>query len=261
MKNGGPGTVLDLQRTHGNRFVQRLLLADTAHGARGSPRGNSRSEARGQALEPDVRQLMETRFGEDFSRVRVHIDEHAEETAQEMGAVAYTLGSDVFFGAGQYDPRTQEGTRRLAHELAHVVQQAPAEAGRHDVGQGNLVAETEAAQAAQAVGDGVEPVRLQVRSPRSIQRQEGALLAFRADLEQRARRVQALSRTGTPTIAPFGDPKTGVLSGFQLHQDFQLDLAKEARADNYALVQWIKGELYEDRSKIWPGKPGSSLRR
>jgi len=61
--------------------------------------------------------------GYDFSQVRVHFDSHAAESARAVGALAYTVGSDVVFGAGQYAPRTGEGRKLLAHELAHTVQQ------------------------------------------------------------------------------------------------------------------------------------------
>ena len=70
---------------------------------------------------------MESRFGRDFSRVRVHTGGEAAASARAVGARAYTYGSDAFFGAGQYSPGTYEGRGLLAHELAHVVQQrAPA---------------------------------------------------------------------------------------------------------------------------------------
>lgn len=66
---------------------------------------------------------MEPRFGHDFGRVRVHTDSRAASSAQEVNALAYTVGQEVVFGSGQYARRTNEGRRLLAHELAHVVQQ------------------------------------------------------------------------------------------------------------------------------------------
>ncbi|HEY6236246.1 MAG TPA: DUF4157 domain-containing protein, partial [Candidatus Elarobacter sp.] len=66
---------------------------------------------------------MEPRFGRDLSDVRVHIDHHAAESARAVNALAYTVGRDVVFGAGQYAPNTNSGRQLLAHELAHVVQQ------------------------------------------------------------------------------------------------------------------------------------------
>jgi hypothetical protein len=77
----------------------------------------------GQPLDPDAREVMESRFGYDFSQVRVHTDEKAAESAQAVNASAYTVGRDVVFGAGQYTPGTSEGGSLMAHELTHVVQQ------------------------------------------------------------------------------------------------------------------------------------------
>jgi hypothetical protein len=62
----------------------------------------------------------------EFGRVRVHTDGRAGESARAVGALAYTVGSDVVFGTGQYLPHTDRGRWLLAHELAHVVQQAGA---------------------------------------------------------------------------------------------------------------------------------------
>jgi hypothetical protein len=83
----------------------------------------------GRPLDPDTRDLVEPRFGHDFGRVRLHTDARAAESARSVDALAYTVGTDVVFGPGQYAPRTPSGLRLLAHELAHVVQQAPAPAG------------------------------------------------------------------------------------------------------------------------------------
>lgn len=76
-------------------------------------------------LDSATRGLMEQRFGHDFSNVRVHTDKVAARSAAELDAEAYTVGSDVVFGAGRYDPASSDGQFLLAHELAHVVQHRP----------------------------------------------------------------------------------------------------------------------------------------
>ncbi len=63
---------------------------------------------------------MESRFGYDFTDVRVHTDTRA---AEALNARAFTMGKDVVFGAGQYSPWTTAGKKLIAHELTHVVQQ------------------------------------------------------------------------------------------------------------------------------------------
>lgn len=77
----------------------------------------------GQPLGAELLGPMESRFGSDFSQVRVHTDAHAAESARAVNAAAYTVGRDVVFGANQFAPSTADGQKRLAHELAHVVQQ------------------------------------------------------------------------------------------------------------------------------------------
>jgi M6 family metalloprotease-like protein len=66
---------------------------------------------------------MEQRFGHDFSKVRVHTDTRAHESAHEINALAYTVGPQIVFGAEHYRPGTMAGRQLLAHELTHVVQQ------------------------------------------------------------------------------------------------------------------------------------------
>lgn len=77
----------------------------------------------GQQLDPATRTYFDRRFGYDFSKVRVHADARAAESARTVNALAYTVGRDVSFAAGQYRVNTTEGLRLLAHELAHVIQQ------------------------------------------------------------------------------------------------------------------------------------------
>ena len=85
--------------------------------------------APGQPIDLSTRAFMERRLGHDFSRVRVHADEKAADSARAVQARAYTLGEHVVFGSGEYQPASEAGRRLLAHELTHVVQQAGSEAG------------------------------------------------------------------------------------------------------------------------------------
>ena len=81
---------------------------------------------RGSPLPPDTRAFFEPRFGADFSNVRIHTDSHAADTAKSINARAFTVGSNIAFGSGQFDPGSQQGKQILAHELTHVVQQGAA---------------------------------------------------------------------------------------------------------------------------------------
>jgi hypothetical protein len=77
----------------------------------------------GHPLDESTRAFMERHFAHDFSDVRTHTDSAAAESAQALGARAYTIGNDIVFGADKYRPQTGPGKRLMAHELAHVVQQ------------------------------------------------------------------------------------------------------------------------------------------
>jgi hypothetical protein len=130
----------------------------------------------GRPLDRDTRSFMESRFGQDFSLVRVHTDPKAAQSARAVGALAYTVGQDVVFDANLYAPQALSARRLLAHELTHVVQQDKAGtqvAGGQitvDDGQGPLEA---AARAEQARPLGVSSL-LKVRSPAGavLQRQK-----------------------------------------------------------------------------------------
>jgi hypothetical protein len=74
----------------------------------------------GAALPADVRGKMEGAFGADFSQVRVHEGAHVG----QLGALAYTQGTDIHFAPGHYQPASQAGQELLGHELTHVVQQS-----------------------------------------------------------------------------------------------------------------------------------------
>ncbi|GHE08557.1 eCIS core domain-containing protein [Streptomyces alanosinicus] len=77
---------------------------------------------RPQPLEAGVRDQLSARFGHDFSPVRVHVGPEADAAARALDAKAYTVGHDVAFAHGSYDPLTASGRSLIAHELAHVVQ-------------------------------------------------------------------------------------------------------------------------------------------
>jgi Domain of unknown function (DUF4157) len=78
----------------------------------------------GRPLDSATRAFMEPKFGHDFSKVRVHSDGEAEESARAVNALAYTVGHDIVFGSAQYAPSSSAGRRLLSHELTHVAQQA-----------------------------------------------------------------------------------------------------------------------------------------
>jgi hypothetical protein len=101
----------------------------------------------GQPLDGATRAFFESRLGHDFSRVRVHADAKAAAAARSVNARAYTVGQDVVFGRGRYEPGSRAGRRLLAHELVHVVQQREIPAALPGIAaeRGNLTAASAAA--------------------------------------------------------------------------------------------------------------------
>jgi Domain of unknown function (DUF4157) len=140
----------------------------------------------GTPLPATSQERMESAFSSDFAAVRVHTGAAAQDAASALGARALTAGTDILFRAGEYLPGTPGGDRLLAHELAHVVQQA------HGLAQGILdtgatghlekaaglaadhaspAAEREAHGAAMIAAMG-EPVPALSRQPPAIARQD-----------------------------------------------------------------------------------------
>ena len=89
----------------------------------------------GRPLDSGTRAFFESRFGADFTHVRVHADSEAADSARSANALAYTLGRDLVFAPGQYTPGTTDGRRLIAHELAHVLQQKEGVVQRYATGQ------------------------------------------------------------------------------------------------------------------------------
>lgn len=88
------------------------------------------SKGSGEPLQENTRADMEEALDADFSGVRIHTDAEAEQMNQGLHAKAFTHGQDIYFNQGQYNPSAEDGTKLLAHELTHVVQQNGAYGGR-----------------------------------------------------------------------------------------------------------------------------------
>jgi len=102
------------------------IAAGVLQGDALSPALSGRIQAKrggGQPLEATVRQGMEGVFQVSFGHVRIHADPEADALNRGVAAIAFTVGSDIFFRAGFYQPQTPAGQHLLAHELTHVVQQ------------------------------------------------------------------------------------------------------------------------------------------
>lgn len=103
------------------RFAAAMPAARSA-----APSALGVSASPGRPLPERVRGDMESRFGADFSGVRVHTGDSAASASRRLNAAAFTAGRDVFFGRGRFQPGHAAGRELIAHELAHTVQQGGA---------------------------------------------------------------------------------------------------------------------------------------
>jgi Domain of unknown function (DUF4157) len=133
--------VFDLQRSVGNRAVQRMIADSPPPATEALPLHPGHSG--GEKLEQSTQRVMESGFGTTFDDVRVHTDDDAARSAASLGADAYTKGRDIYFANGKYVPGSSEGQQLLAHELAHTIQQ----------GEGRRPSEATSASDRQAAGE------------------------------------------------------------------------------------------------------------
>jgi Domain of unknown function (DUF4157) len=181
----GSEGLLRLQRLAGNAALQRSPVLDVVGSGGGSP------------LDEDTRADMESRFGHDFSDVRVHTGGKADESARSVNAQAYTVGSDIVFDSGGYDPSSDAGRHLLAHELTHVVQQRHGPVDGTDAGDGVRVSdpsdrfEREASATADRLMSQPAPVAAPAPAPPTVQRPGDATVQRQEDDEELPDEVSA----------------------------------------------------------------------
>jgi Domain of unknown function (DUF4157) len=115
-----------LQRKPLVSFIQRkeassgAVVSDIISSQINSSRGN------GSSMDNSTQTFMQSRFGADFSNVKIHTGGEAVQMNRELNAKAFTVGNDIYFNEGQYNPNSNDGKHLLAHELTHTVQQGGA---------------------------------------------------------------------------------------------------------------------------------------
>ena len=150
--------VLSLQEAAGNQAVNNLL------------RGGA-----GKPLNPGTRRKMEGKFGESFRNVEVHTGSEAAQSAELLGANAWTSGSKIVFAEGRYAPETGTGRELLAHELAHVVQQRRGGTAPQTFDTQSSFEHDASSAAAQAMSSASGTVAVNAASGVGVAREEGEL--------------------------------------------------------------------------------------
>jgi Domain of unknown function (DUF4157) len=174
-----PTALIGLQRLAGNAAVAQRAAepnVEVAQRAEESLVHDVVGSGGGSSLDAATRNGMEARFGQDFSDVRVHTDDRAHKSAESVNARAYTVGSDIVFQRGTFDPSSEQGQLTLAHELTHVVQQRSGPVDGTDNGTGVRVSdpsdrfEREAVANAERVMSGPAPALDGTGAAASVQR-------------------------------------------------------------------------------------------
>lgn len=122
-------------------------------------------------MAPEVRQSMEASFGQSMADVRIHCDAAAAQAAAQEHAHAFTVGKDIYFASGRYQPGTPEGATRLAHELVHTQQQSASNSSAGLSSTANAAAEHEARTLGAAAARG-QSVRVSQSAPLAVQRDD-----------------------------------------------------------------------------------------
>lgn len=114
-------------------LIQRKAARDGNGVAEGADRAvAAAATSSGSPLPATVMRKFETSLGADLSGVRVHTGAASAHAAHGVGAKAYTVGQDIHFASGQFDPQSASGQHLLAHEVAHTVQQRGGAAARQN---------------------------------------------------------------------------------------------------------------------------------
>jgi hypothetical protein len=135
-------------------LIQRKAHDDNGVDANADEALSRASQTTGAALPTTIQRKFESSLGTDLSSVRVHTGETSAAAASAVSARAYTVGQDIHFAAGQYDPSSETGEQLLAHEVAHTVQQrggTPVRQNKLEVSSPGDAAEHEADRAADAM--------------------------------------------------------------------------------------------------------------
>jgi hypothetical protein len=122
----GNAGAMHLQRMAGNAAMGTLVQRKAAGSDEqqdGSPVHDVIGKGGGSSLPEGVRGQMEQSMGHDFSDVRVHTGSDAASASKSVQAQAFTVGNEIVFNEGKYNPGSADGDRTIAHELTHVVQQ------------------------------------------------------------------------------------------------------------------------------------------
>ena len=204
----------------------------------------------GQTLDAKTQREMGSRFGHDFSQVRIHTDTRAAESAQAVGANAYAVGSDIVFGSGAYAPGSVDGDRLLAHELTHVVQQSSLGGGDWGrMSQRNDASEREADTLAAQVMEG-QTVQVQCAPRAAIAREEEEKGGFLNSLVSGVSGAASSLASGTGSVLKTGWEGTKTVTGAAYNGYENMTNFKPLQGGLNSGVDWVEKQAAVGNQKM-----------
>lgn len=224
-----------MQQTLGNSAVQRLLAQRSADGPSELDEVTAKAindeRGSGQSLDQGIAQKAGAVMDQDFSNVNVHTGEKADSLNQQLQAKAFTVGSDIFFRDGQYNPGSSEGQELISHELTHVVQQGASQTdvqGKMTVNDPNDQYEAEADAVADTVMNAPDDAQMQdeeelmEKEDPTAQRQEEEEMMRKIDPEAQLQDEEELMEKMDPTAQRQEFPEEEEEEAVQTKNDAEL---------------------------------------
>lgn len=195
----------------------------------------------GQPMERATRNFMESRFGYNFSGVRIFHDDAAAASARSVSANAYTVGQKIVFNQGKYGPHSQSGRRLLAHELTHVVQQSGG--GMRPKAWGDAALEGEA---------GTLSRRVEERGTRLNVRQKSGVGIARDPASSEQKLIEVHLPEGTKQLTPeeFAEYKRRAINNLRSDLRRVAGLADNGRQSQESMLAEYQGGV-ESLYDIW----------
>jgi hypothetical protein len=211
--------------------IGRMLFKEREGGAiqAGDPETIQSQLGPGHSLDGGVKTRMESAFSADFSRVRIHTDAKARELSGGLNARAFTLGDNIAFGDGEYQPGDMVGEALIAHELAHVLQQggsssstAPMQKGGASYGALEEEADISAVGVMAKLWGGAKGALTDIGRNASPRLRSGLRLQQCGGSTQKARSAQDIQREFDTTRRQI---LSGVPEGSEISKQLEMDLA------------------------------------
>jgi hypothetical protein len=112
----------ELQAKNATPFLQTKSNAGT-NVSEGIAQSIQEMNGKGGTIDNATQSFMSSRFGNDLTQVKIHTNNDAIQLNRRLNAKAFTVGNDIYFNEGQYNPASTEGKHLLAHEITHTMQQ------------------------------------------------------------------------------------------------------------------------------------------